>query len=67
MNIDEGTDLPAVREGERLVVRDGGEERVTHEVEVVLVGEHVGRQVAALRERLHRVHVRHLRTYRLLT
>lgn len=42
------------------MVGDGGEERVTHEVEVVLVGEHVGGEVAALR--LQRVHVRHLKT-----
>lgn len=39
---------------------DGGKESVTHEAEVILVGQHVGREVAALRKRLHRVHLRYL-------
>lgn len=42
------------------MISDGRKEGVTHKVEVVLVGEHVRRQIAALRERFHRVHVRHL-------
>lgn len=41
---------------------DGGEERVTHEVEIVLVCEHAAGHLAALGDRLHCVHVRDLKT-----
>lgn len=59
------TDLPAVRECERLMTCDGGEQCIGHEVEVILISQHVPRKVAALRERLHRVHIRDLQYLRL--
>lgn len=53
------TNFPAIWKCERLMVCNGRKQCVTHEVEVVLIGEHVGSEVAALR--LDCVHVRHLK------